>query len=371
MAAAVPIIKSVALFIASVVATVLLFEAGLQIVDYPPESFSPWVADSVTGFRLAPNLHQRMTNPDYDVEIRTNSDGFRDDPTREKHGLRILLLGDSFTFGYGVERGAIFADLLEQRLGAEIINSACGGFEIIHQVRWLRDSGARYQPDLVLYALYLGNDLVGNVDWIETSDGGLTNPKGLLPLGAERSIKIVKLLESWREGSRTGRGRGRDWTPHQQYLAISKRHLDADSKHRYAVAENLLKELAVEVDAIGADLIVATFPFKTVVDPRALARIVKRQPRFNQVYDLERPSRIIRNLLAQHKIQFVDLLPPMKRHYALYPDEPLFFHTDGHFTSRGHEFVAHHLERVLSEWLRKRSDGRRALPVVTRPELST
>ena len=41
---------------------------------------------------------------EYDVEFATNRLGLRNDEVGPKRGFRVLLLGDSFTCGYGVRR---------------------------------------------------------------------------------------------------------------------------------------------------------------------------------------------------------------------------------------------------------------------------
>jgi len=155
-----------------------LAEVALRVADYPPSNFSPWIRSDRYGFRLAPGIATRMRGPEYDVEVRTNSLGLRDDEPGPKAGPRVLLLGDSFAMGYGVPRGELFADLLEKQLGIDVVDAGTGGYEIVQQPRMLADLAPRLQPDLVVYALYLGNDLAQNDEWEVAPDGALRNHHG-------------------------------------------------------------------------------------------------------------------------------------------------------------------------------------------------
>jgi lysophospholipase L1-like esterase len=77
--------------------------------------------------------------------------------------LRVLLLGDSTGWGWGVGDEEGFARQVEQRLGphVEVINLSVPGYSTDQELLALEREGVRYAPDLVLLALVL-NDLVGN-----------------------------------------------------------------------------------------------------------------------------------------------------------------------------------------------------------------
>jgi len=205
-----------------------LAEATLEAIDFPPDAFSPWVRRHDTGFGYAPSFHTRMRRPgEYDVAFDTNSNGFRDDEIGPKHGVRIVLLGDSFASGYGVERSQTFADLLEAKLGVDVVNTAVGGYEIIHQVRFFESRGGALQADLVLYALYLGNDLSRNNEWETAADGTLTSPKHSFPVRAAHAIKLQTLYRQVRYAARMQEEKARgEWEPWPDYLLSAERESD-------------------------------------------------------------------------------------------------------------------------------------------------
>lgn len=87
--------------------------------------------------------------------ITTNDAGYRDGPflPREQGSQhRVLVLGDSITFGRGVELSERYTDLLEQRLGpdVELLNLGVGGCTTECQAKIL-EKFIYLKPDLVVW----------------------------------------------------------------------------------------------------------------------------------------------------------------------------------------------------------------------------
>ena len=101
----------------------------------------------------------------YDAFARINSRGLRDreiDPARAKGRLRVLCLGDSFTWGQGVGDDETYPKLLERELtGAEAINAGVSAWGTAQELLWLEREGFGYSPDVVTIGFYL-NDFADN-----------------------------------------------------------------------------------------------------------------------------------------------------------------------------------------------------------------
>ncbi|MCH8033829.1 MAG: SGNH/GDSL hydrolase family protein [Bacteroidetes bacterium] len=71
----------------------------------------------------------------------------------------IILLGDSFTFGIGVNDGNEYAAIMANNLKSKfnIINTGCGGWGLTQQIRRFYEFGQLYNPEIVLL-LFSGND---------------------------------------------------------------------------------------------------------------------------------------------------------------------------------------------------------------------
>lgn len=116
-------VKNLLLKIISVVAGFIIAlgiaEIGVRIIS--PQWTGPveFAADPVLGDIMFPNRQGRRTLPGvYDYTYHNNSLGLRG--TREygekKSGCRILLLGDSLTYGIGVNDDQTFGSLMEKAL---------------------------------------------------------------------------------------------------------------------------------------------------------------------------------------------------------------------------------------------------------------
>jgi lysophospholipase L1-like esterase len=115
-------------------------------------------------YTLKPNLkrHNRI-RPDLPRSwwMTLNADGFRGpDPVKGKK--TILFLGDSFTFGWGLDDHDVFpavirAELSQDYKGYQVINGGVPGYNTIQEYQLLKRHWDKWQPKLVLLS-YVIND---------------------------------------------------------------------------------------------------------------------------------------------------------------------------------------------------------------------
>jgi hypothetical protein len=100
-------------------------------------------------------------------QVKINAHGLRDeDVPYVKSGdeKRLLVLGDSVTFGWGVSQGESFTDRMEFQLHKQhgrrwqVINAGVNGYNTEQEAAFLRVEGMRYSPDYVLL-VYVSNDV--------------------------------------------------------------------------------------------------------------------------------------------------------------------------------------------------------------------
>lgn len=104
-------------------------------------------------------------------ELVINSKGLRDreyDYEKPAGTRRILVLGDSYTWGYGVRNDEIYTEFLERRFEKEgrsweVINSGVSGYGTDQEFLWFKTEGVKYQPDLVILAFFVLNDPQNNI----------------------------------------------------------------------------------------------------------------------------------------------------------------------------------------------------------------
>lgn len=123
-----------------------------------------WNHDEKLGWSHKPNRNGRFTRRDFSIQVNINSDKLRDDEySRNRTGKkRMLVLGDSFGWGWGVDVENRFSEIVEKRHPDwEIINSSVPGYSTDQQYLYLKEQGIGFNPDVVLLLVYL-NDFEGN-----------------------------------------------------------------------------------------------------------------------------------------------------------------------------------------------------------------
>lgn len=148
--------------------TAIFLELALRLLGMgaPPllgnDAFDYFTFDDQLGWELKPGAEGRLQSDEFDVAIRINSQGERSDvvvPTERTPGRRrIVTIGDSFTFGHGVEATETWPARLAQLLpDTEVVNLAVTGYGTDQQLLRLEKRGLAYKPDLVILGLFEGN----------------------------------------------------------------------------------------------------------------------------------------------------------------------------------------------------------------------
>jgi len=100
-------------------------------------------------------LRPRQEGFTQDRPMHVNAAGLRDAeeiPARKPLGeLRVLVLGDSFSFGNGVADSDTYSEVLEARLrqrgfGVRVLNAGVQGYDVHQEADWLRSAGSPSSP---------------------------------------------------------------------------------------------------------------------------------------------------------------------------------------------------------------------------------
>ena len=134
------------------------------------------------------NAHDFVGQQNRGPAIRVNNVGFRDrDVPPRSDAYRIAVVGDSFTWGQGVEENQRFSDLIEKALGPgyEVFNFGKPGNNMPEHLEVLPQALA-IRPDFVLLQLYIN-------DWETPSMVRPARPP-LLPSPVERLLENHSIL---------------------------------------------------------------------------------------------------------------------------------------------------------------------------------
>lgn len=313
------------------------------------------------GFRHNPNseviIENSPVSPGVPLIYRTNSLGQRNREIGPKTGERILFLGDSITFGLGVNEAHTFVRQVEElahRDGKawETVNAGVNGLGTNGELAVLSESGLAVNPDVVVLGFYLN-------DFLESPGIFLTRLPGLLDrsalahqLGAVVSQHFF-LSQSEREAL--------DSPPMlkppdeiyvwQEEFARASTIVAPDAASRRAAddlnalvlrffedwgggfsprvwpkLEGLLAEYARVARQHGIRPMIVAFPVRYQVEPTPL---------------FDYPQQRLRDIARRLQVPYLDMLPRLRAEYAKAgaAGPPLFL-DQCHLAARGNEVTA-------------------------------
>jgi len=274
--------------------------------------------DRLIGWKLPPHALVEESAPDYSVTYRANAQGFRSghDFTRPTARRRIVLLGDSYTFGTGVENRATFAARLEDELRrVRTYNFCIGGFGVDQMWMTLRHYALRVKPDVVVLS-FIRNDLDRALSAIRRGHDWLAKPTFRLEGG-----RLVPMTIDNRPGA------AYRWVTARSRLVELARGFESSLGwrfplgYRWRLNRALFTALRDECRTAGVPLVVVHIP----VNNRT-------------------PSPMLAGEFAELGIPFLDLQDRLPA-----DADALYFEHDPHFSPAGHEFAAEEIARFLIE----------------------
>jgi hypothetical protein len=287
-----PVARVVGFNLAVLLAMLAAIEVALRLagVRFPPFYQPEWDR----GYALRPGASGVWTREGRG-RVTISADGLRDGPhdRRPSPGvLRMAVLGDSFSEALQVDQDQTWWHQLEQRLnghprcavregfpqGVEILNFGVGGYGTGQQLLTWRLQARAFQPQIVLLAMYLGNDIQDNTPQPRED-------KPVFRLGPEGGLVIDNSFRA-SSGSRfrfSSLGRALNgllnrsallqlaneaknrWSGRQGQPVATPApgrptmHLERDDPSGWRVTEALLRQLRDDVRASGASLVVTSF----------------------------------------------------------------------------------------------------------------
>lgn len=116
-----------------------------RALAHPQHRDTPYVPDAARGFRGNPKR--------FDHDSR----GYRNATDYEQ--TDVLVIGDSQTYGVGVERAQAWPSVLHETTELDVYNMGIGGYAAPHHLFEL-DSMLHLHPETVVFAVYFGNDFL-------------------------------------------------------------------------------------------------------------------------------------------------------------------------------------------------------------------
>lgn len=309
-----------------------------------------------------------------DLTIHTNSLGLRSSeiPPKDPSKIRILFLGDSFTFGIGMTDEKTYvsrtAAILKESSGKNIepINAGLITAETGYYYLFLKNEGAKLQPDVVVIGFYVYNDAhdeeVKPV-WTATDDQGLPTSidssvaypdyTGILfaktlPI----NMKLPILRDSKLIGSLTYAFYSLPFMRSKTMLPLVSDQLCVYKPdcHTYDGEIDRTKNLLRAINGIAATnnqkLLVVLIPAEFQIYD--LARYKFWLPTPLTPAEKEWPNTLWGDFLKEEGIHYIDLLPLFVAH----KNTKMYFDHDDHWNSIGHQLAAQAISEKLTELLK-------------------
>lgn len=332
---------------------------------HAPRVFIP---SDILPYALKPNSRGRIVTPEFTIGIDINSHGYRGKEFEiEKSGqFRILAIGDSFTYGYGVSTAQSYpeqlVDRLRQQFGVEKIEAINAGFAACYYpdtyYLYLKEEGLKLDQDLILIGFFIGNDIdheaIGENVWVQTDAKGLP-----LKIESVNSVVengyVVANHKRWRyrfpilrnshlvQASVAALAKFaaivnsqvffNHWMYRKGYLERTDEAVQKVQK-LFTGMMNLAKERNIP-------LVVIMIPTREQCYP---GEYPFNDYPYMKDYDLEKPQRIFARFFEKEGINYLDLLPFFRQEPL---DQPLYYKKDLHLNRYGYEVMAQKIADYL------------------------
>lgn len=325
-------------------------------------------SDEILKYRYQTERQTRQSTTEFDVIIQTNSEGMRDQEYKHKKEngeYRVLVVGDSFSFGHGVDLERIYPKLLEKHMNTSIvqsnsqtsyhvINAAVGGYHPEQYYKMMVLYANKLEIDSVIVGFYIGNDfrLYDETSEAILQDGYLLGYKNTSIekqyYGKERIREIIRPIRTFlgtkshlyvllRKALYPILYRLELVQPrHVRNLDNYKSETSQDTRNRFAQTETLVRAFAEFSKENSTPIMFLLIPDRIQVYDDVWSESVGASNLDHSEVNKYNPNRKLGQILMHEGIEFIDLLPLMRE----LEHQQLYFHKDGHWTAAGHALAA-------------------------------
>lgn len=349
------------------------------------DQWKMWRVDPIHAIGLQPNVRNATVHGvsrEFAFRFSTNAQGLRMDydlsDPKPPASRRILVVGDSFTFGYGVQQDETFSAELQKLLDPglrriEVINAGfAGGFTMDTEYLFTREVGAKWRPDLVLVGVGLSNDLddLGTTTW-KSSDGQLASVGKVneyVPLWIKKSGLVNLFVKGlWPQVqslmARPGTLKEQKHNsicslPEEPYRAQPSKprglsappslDLSAGNWSETERADWIVKAWAHDAEAKHYRLKLLFIPDREEVQGTFSDGTIRRLQFVRSVFS---------RAAASAGLEILDPAADMRQRWCQ-TNEPFYFDVDGHWNANGHRFIAAWLANRVRATLSELSAGR-------------
>lgn len=187
------ILKNLIVLVLTILIFLSVFNFVIQRFNIIPKSEFKKVQNGTQGYvPFATTIFYGTVTKLKPTSIKINSYGFRDyeySISKPNNTFRIIGLGDSNTFGWGVELNETYLKVLEKRLNKnlkskkyEMLNLGVIGLNTLQEVELFKEKGRELNPDLIIIG-FTSNDIEdGNISMPIIEDVSFDFENSKIPL---------------------------------------------------------------------------------------------------------------------------------------------------------------------------------------------
>lgn len=165
---------TILLVFSSLIFSLLVSEFGMRFIYHEEEANGNyWGIGAFSHHNLAGYIHApgyegyALRSGIFKLPVKINSMGLRQEDLKQQlqYPVKLLILGDSFSFGMGVLEEHSFPSLIKKDLNAldvGIINGAQTGYSVAQERLLGVSLIEQLKPDIVILGLYAANDIKGD-----------------------------------------------------------------------------------------------------------------------------------------------------------------------------------------------------------------
>ncbi len=355
--------------------TILLFFIGAELalrISYAQTNTDYYRQyHPVLGHSLTPNANYTEADPfqEFTIDYHINSLGLRDREyplEKPNNTIRILILGDSFTEGFGVQSEETFTKQLEKKLNKdsdytyEVINAGVLSYSPLLYYLYLTQYGILLHPDIVIVAFDM-TDVYG--DWLYTLNAEKDKNGKILattsPLYPKQNIlDLHSYFLQWLDDHAhdlLARLRHQQQRPiyttmlpepgnlGRDMLLITRENITQQNLPEWNLSLSYLQALQTFTQTQNITFALAIYPWAHQLNGTEWTPGRTFERFTNTTYSHE-PFIILRNFSAQNNLTLLDTIP----YFQNTTKKPLYYKYDPHFTPLGHEVMANALYRELT-----------------------
>jgi hypothetical protein len=288
-----------------------------SIIEFEPE----------IGWKQKPNARSPLADKNGDRWIvQTDAEGWPEACRIEDSD--IVVFGDSFAFGYGVDvRHAYYS----QAHACLIKSVGSPGYNMVQALLWMRRYAHRLRGKMVVWFICTENDLAENLKPYTSKD--YPTPFLRSANGAGKWEVVADHVRSTRSHEVDG---GISNVTLFAYLCTPCAYSD----RVYAAARHLIREAQALCQSQGAQLVIFSIPYKKQLSEQGL-RELRRHLRSAEAFDPQYPERQLSRICGESDVPFI----AGTDHLTIADYKP----RDGHWNEHGNRKVAKVIEAYYSQ----------------------